>query len=103
MSPLLIIIVLRSPKVKGVKHKSIADESPKISKGGLEPTEKTPSALQISKERKLEQENISNIMKEYTIKDDNDSFAEEKEVSSSEGAKVQPCEDMHFNLMKSSG
>ncbi|XP_060740266.1 uncharacterized protein LOC132855383 [Tachysurus vachellii] len=91
-------------RFKGVKHKSIADESPNISKGDLEPTEKNPSALHLSKEPKLVKENIKNIMEEYTIKDDTDSFAEEKEQSSSEGAKVQPCcEDMHFNLMKSSG
>ncbi|XP_047675083.1 transcription factor TFIIIB component B'' homolog isoform X2 [Tachysurus fulvidraco] len=66
-------------RVKGVKHKSIADESPKISKDNLVPTEKNPSALHLSKEQ-------------------------EREQSSSEGAKVQPCcEDVHFNLMKSSG
>ncbi|KAK2845569.1 hypothetical protein Q7C36_010423 [Tachysurus vachellii] len=70
-------------RFKGVKHKSIADESPNISKGDLEPTEKNPSALHLSKEPKLVKENIKNIMEEYTIKDDTDSFAEEKEHSAS--------------------
>lgn len=80
------------------------EESPKMS-----PTETNPisSALHLSREHRLEEEKRKDVMEDTTIKDDIEVFAEDKkwsESTSSEGANVQPCcEDVHFNLMKSSG
>ncbi|MCJ8746931.1 hypothetical protein PDJAM_G00147480 [Pangasius djambal] len=94
---------------KEVKPKSIAEESPKMSQSDSEPTESEPvsAALHLLKDPKLEEENSENATGDITIKDDMESSAEDKELTvltSSEGENAQPsCEDMSFNLMKTSG
>lgn len=75
----------------------------------LAPTESKPTstALNLSREPKLEEKNCKNVTGNTTIKDDVESSAKDKDLSvliSSEGANVEPCcEDMHFSLMKTSG